>query len=147
MIQTISGRGVPVAAHSTTVPVVLEKSILLAGSFKKTGPESDEELAAAVAESPIQTSKRKNANKCPKNYYNVERGRHEGEQAQYLSARILRVCLLTPMHSSRIVNKLKSIKFELFSNKNIVLVFKRMTCPISHLAYGHHQVAEEKIQI
>lgn len=39
----------PVAAHSTTVPVVLEKSIRLAGSFKKTGPDN-EELAAAIGE-------------------------------------------------------------------------------------------------
>ena len=52
LIQTISGRGLPVAAHSTTVPVVLEKSILFAGSFKKTGPEREEELAAAVAPPP-----------------------------------------------------------------------------------------------
>ena len=29
----------PVAAQSTTVPVVLEKSIRLVGSFKKTGPD------------------------------------------------------------------------------------------------------------
>lgn len=50
LIHRISGRGLPVAAHSTTVPVVLEKSIRLDGSFKKTGPDSDDELAAAVAE-------------------------------------------------------------------------------------------------
>ena len=39
LIQRISGRGLPVAAQSTTVPVVLEKSIRLVGSFKKTGPD------------------------------------------------------------------------------------------------------------
>ncbi len=50
LIHRISGRGLPVAAHSTTVPVVLEKSIRLDGSFKKTGPDRDDELAAAVAE-------------------------------------------------------------------------------------------------
>lgn len=64
LIHRISGRGLPVAAHSTTVPVVFEKSMRLAGSFKKTGPDS-EELAAAVAtepESPLHApnpSKRK----------------------------------------------------------------------------------------
>ena len=50
LIQRISGRGLPVAAHSTTVPVVLEKSMRLVGSFKKTGPDREDELAAAVAE-------------------------------------------------------------------------------------------------
>ena len=50
LIHRISGRGLPVAAHSTTVPVVLEKSMRLDGSFKKTGPDRDDELAAAVAE-------------------------------------------------------------------------------------------------
>ena len=55
LIHRISGRGLPVAAHSTTVPVVLEKSIRLAGSFRKTGPDSDEELAAAVAEPSLHS--------------------------------------------------------------------------------------------
>ena len=39
LIQSISGRGLPVAAQSTTVPVVFEKSMRLVGSFKKTGPD------------------------------------------------------------------------------------------------------------
>jgi hypothetical protein len=34
----ISGTGLPRAAHSTTAPVVLEKSTLLGGSLIKTGP-------------------------------------------------------------------------------------------------------------
>lgn len=63
LIHRISGRGLPVAAHSTTVPVVLEKSMRLVGSFKKTGPDREDELAAAVAEpspthAPINHKKR-----------------------------------------------------------------------------------------
>ena len=50
LIQVISGRGFPVAAHSTTVPVVLEKSTRFGGSFRNTGPDSESSPAKPVDE-------------------------------------------------------------------------------------------------
>ena len=49
LIQRMSGRGLPVAAHSTTVPVVLAKSTRFGGSRRNTGPDSESSPRQAIA--------------------------------------------------------------------------------------------------